>query len=150
MFGSICRAGSLVPTHFAEMVRVIVPAVIIPAAVFSGNWAFRYREQYTQTAASDFLLALLIFDGAVVTTAKDFEPFIHDAELKEIVVQWHVVLAILALALWWLIIKFGEPIVASYYARSAPGPIAFFSTLSICWMAVFMLVSVHIGFFSWR
>jgi hypothetical protein len=139
-----------VSDHFAEMVRIVVPAVIIPGAVFTGNWAFRYREQYTQTAASDFLLALLIFDGAVVTTAKDFEPFIHDPELRQIVVQWHVVLGILAIGLWWLIIKYGEPVVASYYRHGDPGVIAFFATLSVCWVAVFMLVSVHIGFFSWR
>jgi hypothetical protein len=136
--------------HFVEMVRVIVPAVVIPAAVFAGNWAFRYREQYTQTAASDFLLAVLIFDGAVVTTAKDFEPFIHDPELRQIVIHWHVVLGIIVVGTWWLIIRFGEPIVADYYDRGTPGTVTFFGTLAICWAAVFMLVSVHIGFFSWR
>jgi hypothetical protein len=136
--------------HLAEMVRVIVPAVIIPAAVFGANWAFRYKEQYTQTAASDFLLAVLIFDGAVVTTAKDFVPFIHDPELKQIVVHWHVVLAIAAIGIWWLIVRFGEPVVASYYERGTPNTAAFFGTLWICWAAVFVLVSVHIGFFAWR
>ena len=136
--------------HLAEMLRVIVPAVVIPAAVFCGNWAVRYKEEYTQTAASDFILAMLIFDGAVVTTAKDFEPFIQNPDLKQIVLYWHVCLGIAGMGLWWLIATFGEPVVAGFYTRRETGQLTFFLTLAICWVAVFILISVHISFFFWH
>lgn len=136
-------------SDFPEFMRIIVPTVVIPIGVFAGNWAIRFRSNYAQTAASDFLLAILIFDGAVVTTAKDFEPFIRNPELKQIVLQWHVCLAFAGMAVWWLIATFAEPLVESYYSSrfNKTGSLTFVVTLMICWVAVFMLVSAHIGFF---
>ncbi len=132
-----------------EFMRIFVPAVVIPIAVFGGNWAFRYHSDYAQTAASDFLLAVLIFDGAVVTTAKEFEPFIKNAELRQIALHWHVILAVVVAFVWWLILTYAEPVVAAHYSsrRNKPGRLALVLTLMVCWMAIFVLVSTHIGFF---
>jgi hypothetical protein len=77
-----------------DFVRVIVPSVVIPAAVFGGNWAIRHKLHYTQTAAADFILAVLIFDGTVVTTTTEFEPFIRNQEFRQIAVHLHIVLAV--------------------------------------------------------
>jgi drug/metabolite transporter (DMT)-like permease len=132
-----------------ELVRIIVPAVIIPIGVFAGNWAIRYRSEYAQTAASDFLLAVIIFDGAVIAAAKDFEPFVHHPELRQIALQAHIVFGFVSAAIWWLIATFAEPLVASYYSRRRDRPTTpkFAVTLMICWMAVFILICAHVGFF---
>src|SRR5262249_33496000 len=100
----------------AEIMQVIVPSVVVPAGVFGGNWAIRYRSDYTQTAASDFILAVLIFDGAVITTSKEFEHLIRSEEFRHLILHWHAVFFLIGCGLWWLIATFAEPLIAEYYA----------------------------------
>jgi hypothetical protein len=132
-----------------ELMRVGVPAVIVPAAVFGGNWAIRFRSDYAQTAAADFVLAILVFDAAVFTSSKEFESFVHNTDLRQIIFYWHFCIAILGALLWWLIATFAEPVVSAYYSRRN-NPLAFAGTLILCWMAVFFLIALHVGFFVWR
>lgn len=136
---------------FVELVRTLVPSVVVPIVVFGGNWAVRYKSGYAQTAATDFILAILAFDGAVITGADAFEPFIRDPDLRQIAVQWHWCLGAAGCFLWWLIATFGEPIVAAHYAATptAPSKTTFFLTLMVCWTFVFILISAHIGYFTW-
>jgi hypothetical protein len=132
---------------YIEAFKFLVPSVIVPLGVFGANWAVRYKSGYAQTAASDFLLAVIIFDLVAITTAKDVEPFVQAPELREIIVQWHVAIFLIGALFWWLIAQFGEPKMAAYYAarRNKPNwPMAIFS---LCWIAVFALMSLHIGFF---
>jgi hypothetical protein len=136
-----------------EMVQVGMPTVVIPLAVFGGNWALRYRSGYEQTAAADFALAVLIFDGAVVTASKDFQPFVQNPLLQQATFHWHILMAIFSCFLWWSITTFGEPVVAEYYSTrryvSANASFPFFS-LMFCWIGIFVLLALHIGFFVLR
>lgn len=133
-----------------DSLRILVPTVVIPAAVFGLNWAFRFRQDYAQTAPSDCLLAIMIFDGAVVSAAKDFEPFIHNEHLREAVQNWHILLAFLGVAIYLFFVTWAEPIVARYYDRQGTGPMTFVGTLMLCWAIVFGLVSLHISYFVWK
>ena len=134
------------------LLQIGVPAVVIPIAVFVGNWALRYREGYEQTAAADFILAVLIFDGAVVTTSTDFAPFVQDPDLQPIIFYWHIIMGFICCGLWWLITMFGEPVLADYYSKRSVYPQQWFPFLPIvlCWIGVFILLSMHVGFFVWR
>jgi hypothetical protein len=134
--------------EIVELMRVGVPTVVVPAAVFGGNWAIRFRSDYAQTAAADFVLGILVFDAVVFTSAKEFEPFVHNIDLQQIVFYWHFCVAVAGAGLWWLIVTFGEPRVEDYY-RTGRHPAVFFGTLMLCWMMVFFLVALHVGFFIW-
>jgi hypothetical protein len=129
-----------------EIFKFLVPTLFVPLGVFAGNWALRYKSGYAQTAASDFLLAVIIFDFVAVITASDIEPFVRAPELRTIVVQWHVFILLISCFLWWLIATFGEPKLAHYYEREKipEWPIV---TFSLCWMGVLALMCLHIGFF---
>jgi hypothetical protein len=134
-------------TDLVEAFRIVVPAVVVPVGVFAGNWAIRYKSEYAQTAASDFLLAVLIFDIVAVMTAKDFEPFVRTPELRQILIHWHIFIGFVGATFWWLIATFGEPKVAAYYSARRNRPKLPIVTLLLCWSAVFVLISLHIGFF---
>jgi hypothetical protein len=133
-----------------ELFKVGVPAVIIPLAVFGANWAYRHHSEYNQTAASDFIMAVLIFDGTVVSAAKEFEPFIQHPELRLMAANWHITVAVLGGILWWLIVTFAEPVVAAHYSTRRNRPPFPFRTLLNCWVGVFILISVHVSFFVLR
>ncbi len=124
--------------------------VVVPAFVFAVNWALRSKGNYGQTAAADFILATLIFDLTVITSAKQFEPFIRNIYLREIAVEWHFCIGVVGAFTWWFITKYGEPRVTAYYSRTRNRPKKPIGTLMICWMAIFMLVSIHVGFFVVR
>jgi hypothetical protein len=130
-----------------EGFRIAAPTVIVPIGVFAGNWAFRYRSEYPQTAASEFLLAVLIFDIVAVTTAKEFEPFVHAPELRVVVIQWHIFMAFVGAGLWWAIATFGEPRLAAYYSATRHRRNLPILTLVLCWIGIFMVLSLHTGFF---
>jgi hypothetical protein len=134
-------------SQLAEIFKVIVPTVVVPMAVFGVNWTYRANRGYAQTAASDFILAVLIFDGGVVAVSQEFEPFIRHPELRHIIVYWHMTIAVIGGAIWWCILKWGEPVVAEYYETKRNRPRFPFFTLAFCWMAVFALVAAHVGFF---
>ena len=135
-----------------SLLQIGMPAVIIPTAVFVGNWALRYREGYEQTAAADFILAVLIFDGAVVSTSKDFAPFVQDPTLQQITFYWHILMAFGCCFLWWLVTTFGEPRLAEYYATKSVYTQEWFPFVPVmlCWVGVFILLSLHILFFVWH
>jgi hypothetical protein len=136
-------------TEWHQFLHVMTPAVFVPAGVFLGNWGLRHHFEYNQTAASDFLLAVLIFDGAVIAAAKDFEPFIRDPEFREVAIQIHMLLGFAGAGLWFFLTKFAEPSLASYYAlerrHSREG--IFWTTMLWSWALVIGLVAAHIAFF---
>lgn len=132
-----------------ETIRVGVPAFIVPAVVFGGNWAWRSEKEYNQTAASDFLLALLIFDGAVIATSETFQEFVRDPELKTIVIGWHITMAAISIALWWSILRWGEPRLARYYQNDRRGTFPWL-TFWTCWGFVLLLVMARVLFFVHR
>jgi hypothetical protein len=137
-------------TEFAEVVKVATVAVIVPLAVFSANWIHRSRMGYSQTAAADFLLAIIIFDAVVVLTAQDFEPFLRSPQLRPVMAYWHFIAAFLSGLAWAGIVKFGEPALASYYKlRDTPLRTTFPGfTFLWCWMAILALIALHVGFFA--
>ena len=100
---------------------VFVSCILIPILVFGSNWALRYRQGYNQTAAADFLLALMVFDGAVISTSDVFQPFVANPQLRGLVVNWHMFMGALCIGLWWLIVHFGEPKLETYYKEGAVG-----------------------------
>ena len=137
-------------SEIVEAFRVGVPSVVVPLTIFGINWAFRERNGYAQTAAADFILAVLIFDGVAVVAAKEFEPFINNPELQSIVGYWHMTIAALGALLLYFILKWGEPRVARYYQAKRQRPRFPIFTMMFCWAAVFALISAHIGFFVIR
>jgi hypothetical protein len=132
-----------------EVFRVGVPAVVVPLAVFSANWAYRHRNGYAQTAAADFILAVLIFDGGVVAASEAVEPLVRNVDLRTIIVGYHMSIAVLGGLVWWAIVTWAEPALARYY--EAGKEVHFpFVPMVLCWIAVFILVSLHMGFFFIR
>jgi hypothetical protein len=135
--------------HFTELLYVLTPAVVVPLGVFCGNWALRYRLNYNQTAAPDFLLAVLIFDGAVISATKDFQPFVRDPHFGAVAQQFHIIFGFLTAAAWFQITNFAEPVLAEYYKleRRYARKGSFKWTLIWSWALVLGLVAAHIAFF---
>jgi hypothetical protein len=132
-----------------EFVRTYVPAIVIPLVVFGANWAFRQRNGYALTASADFILAVLIFDGTVVSSSETFTQFVQNAELRATVVNYHLLFAALGCLLWWAIAQWCERPLAAYYEEGsglggASFPIVAFA---LCWMGAFVLISIHVLFF---
>lgn len=134
-------------SDLAELAKLGTATVIIPIGVFAFNWWVRFEKGYVQSAAPDFLLAVLIFDAALVVTAKDFEPFIRSAELRSIVVYWHVLAFLITGGLWAAILGTGEAALVKHYRRARDrGPFPW-KPFILSWMAVVVLLAFHIGFF---
>jgi hypothetical protein len=130
-----------------ELSKLLVLAILVPATVFGFNWWIRRREQYAQTAAADFILAMLIFDAAAVIASKDFEPMLRSPELAEVISYWHCFIGVLCGLAWLGIVNWGEPALEHYYRHRGTSrfPIGKFS---LCWFSIFLLVALHIGFFT--
>lgn len=129
-----------------EIVKAVTLTVGAPIAVFSANWAYRAKHGYSQSAAADFILAILIFDITVVLAAHDFEPFLRSRQLLPIIQYWHFLIGFLSCLIWLMIGKWGEPRLASYYDEGKPGNFPFI-TFSLCWMSIFALIAAHMLFF---
>jgi hypothetical protein len=139
-------------SDLVEIAKLGTATVVIPISVFSFNWWLRSHKGYAQSAAADFLLAVLIFDAALVVTAKDFEPFVRSAQLRPIVVYWHVVAFVLTAGLWALILENGEAALVKYYEVRRPrdrGPFPW-GPFILSWMGVAIMLAFHIGFFVAR
>jgi hypothetical protein len=129
-----------------EAFRVGVPAIVVPLGVFAANWAFRHRNGYAQTAAADLILAVLIFDGGAVAASEALEPFVRNADLRSIMVGFHMSIAVIGGFIWWAILTWGEPAVTEYYEASGLGRFPFVS-FALCWMGVFFLICAHVLFY---
>lgn len=125
-----------------KFLTVFVPTVVIPLFVFAANWAWRHKAGYTQTASADFLLALLIFDGAVISAAEVFAPFVRTPELRDVVINWHIFVAAVTALCWYLVVRFGEP---AYESRRIAGESG--APLVGCWSGALLVIALHIGFF---
>jgi len=133
---------------FAETLKIFVPAVIVPLCAFVGNWIYRGHNDYNLTGASDFLLALIVFDIAVISTAKDFEPFVKDESLRTAVIQWHIAATSITGVLWLAIIRYAEPKLADYYKSSRRKKLEFpYSHFLLPWSLSFIIVLVQTLFF---
>ena len=134
-----------------EIVKLFTLAVVIPLAVFSANWIWRCNKGYSQTAAADFILGMLIFDTTAVVAGTDFAPFMRSTELVPLITYWHFTVGFVSALVWWAITRWGEPILEAHYL-GVPGvmlrrrfPIWCFLG---CWVSVLILIAVHIGFFA--
>jgi hypothetical protein len=136
-------------SEFVEVVKIATVAVVVPLAVFSANWIHRSQMGYSQTAAADFILAVIIFDIVVVLTAQDFEPFLRSPELRPVMAYWHFVAGVISGLVWASIVRFGEPILASYYElKGSPLRPSFPGiTFLLCWMSILVLIALHVGFY---
>src|SRR5215208_6444690 len=131
-----------------------MPTVVIPIAVFGVNWGLRETKGYSQTAASDFALAMLIFDGGMISASEAVHPFINNPELRTIVIAWHLLMGIVTAFVWYfLLLKWGEPAVAEYYKKrgrrrgASPSGQRFpIGVFAVCWMVVFALISARVSF----
>jgi len=136
-------------SEFVEIAKMATAAVAVPLAVFSANWIHRSQMGYSQTAAADFILAIVIFDAVVVLTAHDFEPFLRSPELRPVMAYWHFVAGVISGLVWAGIIRFGEPKLALYYElkHSPLRPRFPGFTFLFCWTSILALIALHIGFF---
>jgi hypothetical protein len=128
-----------------EVFKLFTLAVLIPLAVFTANWIWRFDKGYSQTSAADFILCILIFDITAVVASKDFEPFVRSTELVPLITYWHFAAGFVSGLVWWGITKWGEPQLERHYFENAQFPIVSFST---CWISVLILIACHIGFFT--
>jgi hypothetical protein len=133
-----------------EIAKTATVAVFVPLAVFSANWAWRSHHGYAQTAAADFIVAIGVFDLAVMVASEDFEPFLRSQTLRPFIIYWHFLAAFASALVWLGIVKWGEPVLARYYEgrgyhRRDDFPLVAFL---ICWFAVFCLIMTHVTFFA--
>jgi hypothetical protein len=133
----------------SDFIRLVVPTVVIPLAVFSGNWIIRHRFECAQSAAGDFILGVLVFDGCVVSGSETFAPFVRNVELRAAVTNVHIALFVLGLVAWALIVRYGEPHVI---AANEAGGFNLTSSVAMvcCWVGAFALVAVHIAYYVVR
>jgi len=135
-----------------EIAKTGTVAVLVPLIVFTGNWIHRSHKGYAQTAAADFILAIVIFDLAVIVASQDFEPFLLSHSLKSFLVPWHVFAAFMSCLLWAGIVRFGEPAISRYYEIKSGYFTPTFPLVSftLCWFGVLVLVAIHVAFFTIR
>ncbi|MGO9173566.1 MAG: hypothetical protein ACLP7P_16610 [Rhodomicrobium sp.] len=137
-------------SDFVEFLKVMVPAVFLPLGAFIANWLYRGKFDYNQTAAADFLLAVMLFDASVVATSGEFEPFVKNEQLRSAVIIWHIFLGIIGGLTWLLITRWGEPKLVYYYEsrrKRPPRPEFPWYAYIICWSIAFILVVAHVTFF---
>jgi hypothetical protein len=134
---------------FAVFLQTFVPAVLVPVASFIGNGAYRYAKGYQQTAAADFLIAVVVFDAAVISATDAFKPFVRDPELRTVIVNWHLAMVVLSALFWMGILAWLEPSLEGYYEESKIPIDVSFPVLHFlaAWVLVLMDVALHIGFF---
>lgn len=132
-----------------DFIALVVPAIVVPLGAFILNWAMRNRNGYPQTAAADLLLALMIFDGTVITASEAFAPYVNDAEMRAVIVPAHFAWGALAFTIWWAVMAWGEPALANYYRLRNPATNLNFPYLQFgsSWTALMVVYGIHIGFF---
>jgi hypothetical protein len=133
------------------LLPLLVPSLVVPLTVFGANWAFRTTQGYSLNAPADFLLAVIIFDGGVISASEAFRPLVADSDLQRIVVNWHMLMAAGTAFLWWLIVRYGEPRLDRYKAEVGSGAIPFPAVpFLLCWMGAFVIVFANSAFFFFR
>lgn len=132
----------------AGFLQTFVPAVLVPVASFIGNGAYRHAKGYQQTAAADFLIAVVVFDAAVISATDAFKPFVRDPELRTVIVNWHMAMVVVSAICWMAILAWLEPSLEGYYAERKIIDITFpVLPFMAAWALVLMVVAVHVGFF---
>jgi hypothetical protein len=77
-----------------------IVVLIIPLLVVIGNAVARWLRGLPHSAASDVILAFVVFDAAVAVHAHDFGPFVKWPTVQPHLVAIYVTLMIINLMLW--------------------------------------------------
>jgi hypothetical protein len=102
-----------------DSLPLIVAGIVVPLMAFVGNIVLRAGRGVAQSAASDLLLLVLVFDASVVIASDEFRPLIRDAAISAQLVAIHVGLWWLGLVAWLLAVLRAETkIAASFDPRS--------------------------------
>lgn len=130
----------------SALLPVLIPAILVPLALFVLNWGLRHKQGYEQTAGSDFLLALLVFDMTVIAASETFAPLVSDSELRKIVTTIHIGLFCLGLIFWVVVVVWAEQIISAAYDRFTSAytngiPI---KGILLAWCPIFALVGLHV------
>jgi hypothetical protein len=65
-----------------DSLPLIVAGIVVPLMAFVGNIVLRAGRGVAQSAASDLLLLVLVFDASVVIASDEFRPLIRDAAMR--------------------------------------------------------------------
>jgi hypothetical protein len=78
----------------------IIEAAIIPIALFVLNMRARKFMHYTESAATDFVLAIIGFDVAAIAASDVFSNAMHDTIFKQNAVGLFIIMGLGGLILW--------------------------------------------------
>ena len=73
-----------------DSLPLIVAGIVVPLMAFVGNIVLRAGRGVAQSAASDLLLLVLVFDASMVIASDEFRPLIRDAAISAQLVAIHV------------------------------------------------------------
>jgi cytochrome c biogenesis factor len=77
-----------------------VATILVPFAGFLANAVLRAGRGVAQSAASDLLLLLIMFDAGVIIASDQFKPLVPNPMLREAIVSVHVALLFVGLVAW--------------------------------------------------
>jgi hypothetical protein len=77
-----------------------IVVLVVPLLVVVGNAVARWLRGMPHSAASDVILAFVVFDAAVAVNAPEFQPLVKHPGLKPHLVAIYISLVISNLILW--------------------------------------------------
>jgi hypothetical protein len=133
-----------------ESLPLIIAGVLVPLMAFVGNIVLRAGKGVAQSAASDLLLLLLVFDASVVIASDQFRPLVRDPTISSQVVAVHVGLWWVGLVAWLLAVLGAEKrIAASFDPRSRTYDARFpIWTWLFSWVLAMAIVFLHVSVFT--
>jgi hypothetical protein len=130
----------------------ILWSIIVPLTAFLLNWKWRSRENYAQSAAADFVLAIAAFDFGALPAYEFFKKVFTDPLYQGNPTMVFGTLFLITLTAWFLIFVPYEAKLSSLYIshndvaavrRSGKFPYYFF----IPWFLVLAVMAPHIYVF---
>jgi len=98
----------------------------VPLLVVVGNSLVRFMKGLAQSAAADLLLALTVFNFAVVVEYNKFQEYIRITQIRSDIVAIYCLLVIISVACWFISVFHIEEHISSYWFQrtvsSCPDP----------------------------
>lgn len=101
------------------MISFWLVALGVPLIVVVANSLIRLMKGLAQSAPADLVLALTVFNFAVVVQSQDFQKFIRVEAIKSDLVAVYCALIIFSLFCWFFSVFYVEEYINSYWEERA-------------------------------
>jgi hypothetical protein len=133
-----------------DSLPLIIAGVLVPLMAFVGNIVLRAGKGVAQSAASDLLLLVLVFDASVVIASDQFKPLVHDLAIRSQLVAIHVGLWWIGLVAWFLAVLGAERKIAASFDPELRRYDSRFPiwTWLFSWFLAVAIVFLHVSVFT--